>query len=155
MSNIFNTDFQDFIDAFNKAEVEYILVGGYSVILHGHSRTTGDMDVWVNQTLDNYHKIIKAFRLFGMPVFDMNETKFLNKTNYDVFRFGRKPVSIDLMTSVKGLDFDEAYKKSEMIEVDEIRVRLIHYNHLIEAKKAAGRPKDLNDIENLERIKDL
>ncbi len=54
MGNIFNDDFRDFIDCFNKSNVKYILVGGYSVILHGYSRTTGDMDIWVERTKKNY-----------------------------------------------------------------------------------------------------
>lgn len=49
--NIFNDDFRDFIHCLNKHDVEYILVGGYSVIAHGYPRTTGNMDIWVNQTL--------------------------------------------------------------------------------------------------------
>jgi len=53
MGNIFNEDFRDFIDALNKAEVKYILVGGFSVILHGYSRTTSDMDIWVERNLEN------------------------------------------------------------------------------------------------------
>jgi predicted nucleotidyltransferase len=154
MADIFNPDFQDFINAFNKTNVDYILVGGYSVILHGYSRTTGDMDIWVRQSDENYTKILRAFRVFGMPMFDMTREKFLDKNNFDVFRFGRKPSSIDLMTAVKGLQFHEALAASKKIEIDDIEIQLIHYNHLIAAKKAAGRPKDWNDIENLERQHD-
>jgi len=62
MANIFNDDFQDFLKALNEFQVEYILVGGYSVILHGYSRTTGDMDIWVKKTKENYLKIGRAFR---------------------------------------------------------------------------------------------
>ena len=69
MGNIFNSDFQDFIIALNRSEVEYVLVGGYSVILHGYARTTGDLDLWVNKTAENYQKIVHAFEMFGMPVF--------------------------------------------------------------------------------------
>ena len=58
MGNIFNSDFRDFIAALNNNQVRYILVGGYSVILHGYSRTTGDMDLWVERTKENYLKII-------------------------------------------------------------------------------------------------
>lgn len=74
MSNIFNEDFRDFLTALNDAEVKYILVGGFSLILHGYSRTTGDMDIWVELTHDNYQKIKSAFLNFGMPVFDMQKT---------------------------------------------------------------------------------
>lgn len=73
MGNIFNTDFRDFITALNKNAVKYILVGGYSVILHGYPRTTGDMDIWVERSDENYTKILMAFEDFGMPVFDMTK----------------------------------------------------------------------------------
>ena len=95
MANIFNDDFQDFLKALNEFHVEYILVGGYSVILHGYSRTTGDMDIWVKKTKENYLKIGRAFRRFGMPLFDMTESNFLSNPALDVFTFGRVPVSID------------------------------------------------------------
>ena len=88
MANIFNDDFQDFLKSLNEYNVEYILVGGYSVILHGYSRTTGDMDIWVKKTKENYLKIGKAFRRFGMPLFDMTESNFLSNPAFDVFTFG-------------------------------------------------------------------
>jgi hypothetical protein len=61
MANIFNNDFRDFISALNNQSVKYILVGGYSVILHGYPRTTGDMDIWVERTSENYQKNQKRF----------------------------------------------------------------------------------------------
>ena len=101
MSNIFNEDFRDFLNALNDAEVKYILVGGFSVILHGYSRTTGDMDIWVERTHHNYQKIKSAFLHFGMPVFDMTEDNFLHHKVWDVFTFGVPPSAIDLMLKVK------------------------------------------------------
>lgn len=149
MGNIFNDDFRDFIEAFNHHKVEYILVGGYSVILHGYSRTTGDLDIWVNKTIENYSRIKKAFHLFGMSFFDMTEYNFLENSDLNVFSFGRPPVSIDIMTEVKGLNFEDSFKESQIIEVENLSIRLLHYNHLIKAKKSSGRPKDIDDIENL------
>ena len=95
MGNIFNPDFRDFIHALNNNNVQYILVGGYAVILHGYSRTTGDMDIWVKQDDENYAKLVKAFHEFKMPLFDMTKENFLNNTNIDVFTFGQAPVCID------------------------------------------------------------
>jgi hypothetical protein len=111
MGNIFNEDFKDFIKALNSAKVEYVLVGGYSVILHGYARTTGDMDIWVNRTLENYQKLLRAFAEFKMLVFDMTQENFLNHNEWDVFRFGRKPNQIDIMVQVKGLEFKKAFSK--------------------------------------------
>lgn len=149
MGNIFNEDFTDFLNALNNNRVDYILVGGYSVIIHGYNRTTGDMDIWVRKTLDNYTKLVAAFQEFKMPVFDMSEINFLNNQEMDVFSFGRPPVSIDIMTAVKGVDFEESFSQAILAEVDEITVRVIHINQLVQAKKAASRFKDLDDLDNL------
>lgn len=150
MPNIFNDDFQDFISALNKADVRYVLVGGMAVLLHGYMRTTGDMDIWVEQTKENYKKVVRAFEIFQMPVFDMTVEKFLSK-DYDVWSFGREPVRIDLMTEVKGITFDVAYEKSKIYEESGIPIRYLHLSNLIQAKKASGRFKDLDDIENLQK----
>jgi hypothetical protein len=150
MGNIFNEDFRDFISALNDKEVEYILVGGYSVILHGYSRTTGDMDIWVNRTSENYSKLLQAFNQFKMPVFDMTEDNFLHHPDWDVFTFGSPPVAIDLMVEIKGLDFEECYADSILFEDGDLKIRTIQKSDLIKAKKSAGRSKDLNDLENLE-----
>jgi hypothetical protein len=151
MANIFNDDFRDFIKALNDSKVEYLLVGGYSVIIHGYSRNTGDMDLWVKPTSENYSKLKKAFDIFGMPVFDMVLSKFLDTANFDVFTFGRSPSSIEILTKVKGLNFEEAYSQSIFYEDEDLIIRLIHFDDLIKAKKAAGRARDLNDLEQLKK----
>ena len=61
MGNIFHDDFRDFVKALNNQQVKYLLVGGYSVVLHGYARNTGDIDIWVNPTIDNYMKLVKSF----------------------------------------------------------------------------------------------
>lgn len=146
MGNIFNDDFQDFINCLEKSKVKYILVGGYSVVLHGYPRTTGDLDIWVEKSASNYNLLTIAFYDFGMPI--MDQEIFLSN-EVDVFTYGRPPQAIDLMTECKGLLFENAYENSNIITVDSIKVRLIHYNDLITAKKSAGRHKDLNDLEHL------
>lgn len=149
MGNIFYDDFRDFIHALNDNEVKYILVGGYSVIFHGYSRTTGDMDIWVKRDKKNYQKLVNAFKQFKAPVFDMTENNFLNHPKWDVFSFGNPPVCIDVMTKVKGLEFDECFEQSQIFEDDNLKVRIIHYDDLLKAKKSSNRPKDIDDIENL------
>lgn len=149
MGNIFYDDFRDFLRALNKCDVRYLLVGGYAVIFHGHARTTGDMDIWVDCTTENYMKLKKAFLIFGMPMFDMTQENFLQKEKFDVFRFGRKPVAIDIMTKMADLDFDTCYKELQYFDDDELRLPVVHINALITAKKAAGRNKDFLDLENL------
>ncbi len=150
MGSIFNQDFLDFIDALNRSEVEYILVGGYAVILHGYNRTTGDLDIWVNPTEENYCQLVKAFDLFGLYRDAISKRDFLNTSDFEVFTFGRPPVSIDIMTKVKGLSFNKTYELSKNYETNGISIKLIQLNSLIKAKVAAGRFKDKNDIQHLE-----
>ena len=100
------------------------------------------MDVWVNKTQENYLRLTRAFRKFGLALFAMSDDNFLNNPDLDVFTFGRQPVAIDIMTSIKGLTFSEAYAHATNVDVEGLSIRLIHYNDLLEAKKAAGRPRD-------------
>lgn len=146
---LFNEDFKEFIIALNSCDVEYLLVGGFAVILYGYARTTGDMDIWVNPTAENYKKLRRAFELFGLPVFDMNEAVFLDTVNNDVFTFGRPPVCIEILTKVKGLDFEVAYKNANPTEVGSLTVKVLGKDDLINAKRAAGRLKDQDDLLNL------
>jgi predicted nucleotidyltransferase len=146
--DIFNDDFRDFILALNKNNVKYVLVGGYSVIIYGYRRATGDMDILVEHSEENYNRLVSAFKDFGMPIFDMTLDSFLIGEN-DVYTFGRPPVAIDILTKMKGVSFIDAYNESTDVDVEGLTVRVIHINHLILAKKASGRHKDLDDLENL------
>ncbi|WP_229374930.1 hypothetical protein [Fibrella rubiginis] len=93
--------------------------------------------------------IVQAFNTLGMPVFDMTAHNFLENDAFDVFSFGRPPVSIAIITAIKGLTFEEAYQNAEDHEVEDLLIRLIQFNDLIVAKRAAGRARDMDDIENL------
>ena len=146
--NIFNDDFKDFIDYLNQNEVEYIVVGGYAVIIRGYSRSTGDIDLWVNKTVENFIKLQKVIKAFGLPTMAIKEEDFFSD-NFDVFAFGKPPYAIEIMTAVKGLDFKNTYENATIEQINDTPGRIIHLQNLIEAKKAAGRSKDLNDIENL------
>lgn len=107
------------------------------------------MDIWVKRDEVNYLKLVSAFNKFGLSVFDMSQINFLSHETWDVFSFGTPPVCIDILVKVKGLDFDECFKSSQIFEDDGLKVRTINYNYLIVAKKSANRPKDIDDINNL------
>ena len=147
--DIFNPDFKDFILFLNQYQVQYMLVGGYAVILRGYSRSTGDMDIWVNKTPKNFKLLQNAIREFGLPEIAVPEEKFFSE-QFDVFSFGRPPYAIEILTALKGISsFEEAYELSTIEIVDNVEVRVIHLKHLLASKKAASRHKDKNDIENL------
>lgn len=149
MGNIFNPDFQDFLIALNKAEVKYVLVGGYSVIYHGFPRTTGDLDIFVEVSKDNYDKLVVAFKDFQMPLFDMTEDSFLHKIDINVYTFGRPPVCIEILKEISGFRFHEIYQNALETVFEEIQMKVIHLKDLRKNKKISGRAKDINDLENL------
>jgi hypothetical protein len=152
MGNIFNPDFQDFLLALNKNEVDYVLVGGYSVIYHGFPRTTGDLDLFVEVSKSNYLKLAQAFEQFQMPLFDMTEDSFLNQTQINVYTFGRPPVCIEILKEISGFTFKEIYNNALNTVFEEIPMKVIHINDLKKNKKISGRAKDLNDLENLSKL---
>ena len=149
MGDLLNPDFQDFIKCFNKHKVRYVLVGGYAVIYHGYNRSTGDLDIFVETTVANYNRIVQAFEEFKMPVFDMTQSTFLHTESYEVFTFGVPPVSIDIITVLRGVTFDEAFTMSTNGLIDGITIRVLLKNGLLLAKKLSKRPKDLEDIHQL------
>lgn len=149
MGSIFSEDFREFTEALNAARVRYMLLGGYAVILFGYDRSTGDMDVWVERTSENYTRLVRAFRLFGMPVFDMSEAAFLNHEVTDVFSFGVPPASVEILTNPKGVAFADCYPRSSWYEHEGLSIRLIGKSDLLAAKRAVARPRDLDDIKRL------
>jgi hypothetical protein len=108
------------------------------------------MDIWVERTTENYHRIKRAFSVFVMPVFDMTEENFLHHPVWDVFTFGVPPVAIDVMIKLEGMNFADVFSRAVIFKDENLQIRTIHRNDLISAKKRAGRAKDQNDLENLE-----
>jgi hypothetical protein len=107
------------------------------------------MDVWVNVTAENHKKLIKAYLDFGLPTADISEENFLRNDELDVFSYGTPPVCIEILKKVKGCNFNDAYKISKLFDEGGLQIRYVHINTLIEAKTAAGRYKDLDDLEKL------
>ncbi len=150
MPNIFNPDFKDFLKILSKNRVDYILVGGYAVILHGYIRSTGDMDLWVRKNSFNYDKLKLSYREFGAPIFGKNE--FLSE-NVDVWSIGREPNKIEILTRLTGLEFDKCAENCQFFTEDDLKIPYIFIDDLLINKMATGRFKDLNDVEQLNKKK--
>jgi len=135
-------------------EVEYIMVGGFATNMHGFSRVTDDLDMWIHDTNRNRERLGLAFdQLEIAPKEIVERMQFVpGWTNFSLVN-GFK---IDVMTSLKGLEnlsFYDCFEIAIKVEVENISVPFLHINHLITAKKAANRPKDQLDIIELEKIK--
>ncbi|MEW6248678.1 MAG: DUF6036 family nucleotidyltransferase [Nitrospirota bacterium] len=140
-------DFKEFLRLLNEHHVEYLLVGGYAVAYHGYPRATADMDVWIATHPDNARRVVSALRTFG---FDLPElTPALFQQPGQIIRLGRPPVRIEIATSVSGVEFAECYKARVVDDMDGVMVHVLSLRHLKANKKAAGRYKDLEDLENL------
>ncbi len=137
-------DFKEFLKLLNSKEVEYLLVGGYAVAYYGYPRPTGDMDIWIRPALENAEKVVAALEQFGFP----SQAELFLQDN-QVIRMGIPPFRLELMTTIDGVDFDECYPERNRIVLDQVDVDLISLPRLKANKKASGRPKDLDDLENL------
>jgi len=144
---MFSQDFKEFIALLNKNKVEYLIVGGYAVGLHGYPRYTGDIDIWIKTNEANSEKMVKILNEFGFNSYDIKKEDFLKLDN--VIQLGYPPYRIDLMMLIDGVTFDECYANRIKKEIDEIEIDFIGYDDLIKNKRASGREKDINDINNL------
>jgi hypothetical protein len=138
---------------FFQYNVKYITIGGFAVNIYGFNRNTGDIDIYLDDTLENRINLRNAFIEIGLGDFESIETmQFLPGWTDFALSYGLR---LDIMTSVKGLEdksFDDLERVATIVMIDEIPVKFIDYNNLIIAKKASNRPKDILDIEELEKL---
>ena len=138
----------------NKHKTKYLMVGGFATTFNGFSRLTNDLDVWIKDTLENRKSLRQVLKELEVGDFESIETtQFIPGYTSITLNSG---IELDIMTDLKGLDqsmFDECYEIAPTAFIKEIPLKFLHINQLIEAKKASGRPKDLWDIEELEKIR--
>lgn len=144
---ILPTDFRDLVVLLNKNNVDYLLVGGYAVSFHGYPRATIDFDVWVGANQENASKVAEVLEEFGFG--PREEVENLLAQEGQVVRMGVPPTRLEFITSASGLDFQECLAKKVVAEIDGVQVNVIDLASLRKNKKAAGRHKDLSDLENL------
>lgn len=143
-------DFRDLLAAFAASGVEFVLIGGYAVIFHGRPRATKDLDVLVAIDDANRQRLANALELFGAPENIVQAAQNLRAT--EVVYFGVSPLRVDILGSASGIDFAGVYERAVKTQLDDVPVRIIGIADLIVNKRASGRPRDLEDCAELERI---
>ncbi|MEO6537497.1 MAG: hypothetical protein ABIT07_02125 [Ferruginibacter sp.] len=143
----FQKDFEDFIALCNKYELEYLVIGGFAVSIHGYPRTTKDLDICINNTEENAQKILAILKDFGFGSLDFKTEDFLKKGM--IAQLGYPPIRIDILNDLNGVDFDFAFKNKRIVNMNGIPTNFIGYNELIINKENAGRDQDLLDIKKL------
>lgn len=141
-------DFKEFVALLIKHEAEYMIVGGYAVGVHGYPRYTGDLDIWLNPTVPNAERVLRAITDFGFGSFNLTVADLTKEGN--VIQFGQPPLRIDLLTAIDGVTFDACYANRKEVTFDGLAMNFIGYHDLVTNKKATGRHRDLDDVENMQ-----
>lgn len=146
-----NKDFKEFIELLNEHKVQYLVVGGYAVNLHGYPRYTKDIDFWIWLKPENIQKLIQAIKGFGFGSLDLGESDFSSTDN--IIQLGYEPYRIDLLVDMEGVQFEPCFERRSVVELDNVQVSFIGLEDLIKAKTTVGRLQDLADAEQLAKIK--
>ncbi|WP_449438225.1 hypothetical protein [Pedobacter steynii] len=154
--DIFDEEILNFWRALQEYNVQYIMVGGYATNLHGYQRFTGDLDIWLKDTLENRKQLRKAFVKCDMGDYPLIETMqfILGWTDFHL----NNGLRLDILIEMKGLEgytFDECLEMASIADIDSVNVPFLHINQLIENKKTVNRPKDQIDVAALEQIRKL
>src|SRR5262245_51081873 len=147
-----NPDFRDMLSALSGASADYLVVGAYALAAHGLPRATRDLDLWVRPTEANAARVMDALRRFGASLRDLTERDLV--TPGTVFQIGVEPHRIDILTSIDGVEFDEAWSARYVVTLEDLEVPVLARHHFIQNKKAVGRPQDLADVARLEDDRD-
>jgi len=141
-------DFKEFIESLNNNQVRYLIIGGYAVALHGHPRYTKDLDVWIDRTPKNAERVVSALAEFGFGSLGLTVDDFLEAGQ--IVQLGYPPSCIDILLTLKGVEFDACYMRKVVEKGDETAVYFIHLDDLLANKRAVGRHQDLADVALLE-----
>ena len=147
MDIVLPLDFKEFLNLLKGKSIQYLLIGGYAVGYHGYPRATNDMDIWIAIAPKTAEQMVLALREFGFDTPELSKELFLRENS--IVRMGIAPMRIEILTTISGVNFDECFRQRVVDEIDGIEVNIISLKQLKINKKASGRHKDLDDIENL------
>jgi hypothetical protein len=140
-------DFNEFIDCLTAHGVEFVIVGAYALAFHGAPRFTGDLDVLVRPTVENGSRLLAAVRAFGFPIEGLRAEDLADTRR--MLEMGLPPVQLHVMSSISGVTWDEAIGESVRGPLGRHDVQFLGRETLVRNKRAAGRPKDLADVDAL------
>ena len=140
-------DWRGFIESLNLSGVEYLIVGAVALAHHGFPRYTGALDIFVRNTPENAQRLEAALARFGFGSVGLKAADFVN--SYQVIQLGVAPNRVDLLTSLTGVTFEDAWAGRVEGDLGGIRANFIGRQTLIENKQATGRPQDHADLDAL------
>jgi hypothetical protein len=145
-----NRHFVEMLSALSDAGADYLIIGAHALAVHGYARGTRDLDIWVRPTPQNAERVWRALIDFGAPLerFSVDDLS----TPGMICQIGVDPARIDLLTSPAGVEFEKSWQRRRIVSVKDREFNFIGKDDLIASKRAAGRPNDFRDIEELERL---
>jgi hypothetical protein len=145
-------DFKELLSVLNAHGVKYLVIGAYAVSIHAQPRATKDLDILVKADAENAAAVFAALAQFGAPLEGLTPADFAQPGPF--FRMGREPIGVDILTTIPGVEFDEAWPRRIEAVVDPasgLKASFISREDLIAAKLAAGRPQDLADVDAIRK----
>jgi predicted nucleotidyltransferase len=140
-------DFKDFLKLCLRNDVRFLVIGGYAVIHHSRPRYTGDLDIWIDASQQNAERVVTVLKEFGFPANTVSTEMITDDKK--IIRMGFEPMRLELFTSIPGVEFRSCYERRELVKIGRMEVPFIGLEDLKINKIASGRPKDLQDIEEL------
>ncbi len=147
-----SSDFSELLSLFEKHKVLYLVVGGYAVMKYTEPRFTKDLDLLIATDPGNAKAVHDALKEFGAPLKNLSADDFMQEGYY--YQMGRAPLRVDIMMSIPGITFEDAWENREVVELDGIEIPFVSRNDLIRSKKACGRDQDVIDIKRLQESQD-
>jgi predicted nucleotidyltransferase len=144
-----NRDFEEMLHALSEAGADFMVIGAHAVAVYARPRATGDLDIWVRPTPSNAELVWRALVEFGAPLDALTRQDLASDDV--VFQIGVAPSRIDLLTTIGGVEFADAWARRTQVELWGLAVPVIGRDDLIRSKRAAGRERDLADVAELER----
>jgi hypothetical protein len=142
-----NEDFAEMLSALSDAGADFLLVGAHALAVHGVVRATGDLDLWIRPTPENAERVWQALSHFGAPLDQLTAGDLAIPDM--VYQIGLPPRRIDLLTSITGVEFDDAWRSRIHMDLAGISIPVIDKATLIRNKTATGRPRDAADVHEL------
>ncbi len=143
-----NSDYKDMLQVLLDNGVRFLLVGAYAMGAHHFPRATGDIDIWVEPSPENSARVYRSMVAFGAPLHEIDESTFAAPGI--VFQIGVAPRRIDIITTISGVSFLEAYEHAQIVEIEGMPIPILSLDDLIRNKRATGRDKDRLDADRLE-----
>lgn len=136
----------------NENKVKYLIIGGMAAVIYGSPRLTKDIDILIEPTLNNAKRLLTTLKGVGFGTAGLTNAQKIIENEVSIFK---DYIRLDVLTKVKGIEFQKVWRNRVIKRIDRVRVHLINIDDLIVSKKATGRQMDLEDIIILKKIKIL